>query len=391
MSSSEHPKSAPVTFLVFDAYAGGGVARATTNLANRLVATRQVRIISLYRRRRRARYRLDPAIDVTVLRDVRRTTGRTRTLLDQLPSRLRPAPSARNMSLLTDLLLRRAIRRVRTGVIISTRPSLHLALATFARRGVTTVGWDHLNFTARSSKLGQARVLRAAVPRLDGYVVLTHADAADYRRDMPGIRTTIEVIRNSVSWPIAPCPPGLDEKVVVSAGRLAARKGLGRLVRAFGLIAAAAPDWQLHIYGRGERREQLVDLIHRLGLEPQVLVKGYTRDLPATMRNASVYAMASRQEGFPLVLIEAMSVGLPLIAFDCPRGPAEIIRHRQNGLLIDNGQVHSFADGLLELMTDVELRRRMGRQALRDAESYTLDRVAADWERLFVTLGADGC
>ena len=111
----------PVTFLVVNAFAGGGVARAVANLTNQLVETRPVRIISLDRRPT-ARYPLDPAVEVVVLRDRHRHDDRR---LDRLPSRLRPVPSSRAMSLRTDLLLRRAIRGISSGVVVSTRPSLH--------------------------------------------------------------------------------------------------------------------------------------------------------------------------------------------------------------------------------------------------------------------------
>ena len=389
MSLSTHPQPAPVTFLVFDASSGGGVARAVVNLANQLVRGRPVRVISLYRRRRQPRYPLDPSVELTVLRDARNRT-RARTGLDRYPSRLRPPPSERNMSRLTDMLLERVLQEVPSGVVVSTRPSLHLALATFARPEVTTIGWDHLNFPRREANTKQMRVLRAAVPRLDAYVVLTDADAADYRRDLPGIDTRLTVIRNAGSWPVSAEPAPLEAKVVVAAGRLAARKGQRRLIKAFAPVAAAHPDWQLHLYGQGGKRKPLRAFVRELGLQSQVRFRGYSDDLPAVLRNASVYAMASRWEGFPLVLIEAMSVGLPLIAFDCPRGPGEIIRHRENGLLVENGRVHDYTRGLLELVEDAELRRRLGRQALRDAEGYTIESIAADWERLFDTLATTG-
>lgn len=376
----------PVTFLVFDISSGGGVARTVVNLANQLLASRPVHVISLYRRRQQPRFPLHPAVEVRVLRAVP-NRRRERTGLDRLPSRLRPAPSEANMSRLTDVLLRRALQEVRSGVVVSTRPSLHLALTTFARPEVRTVGWDHLSFPGRMKSLPQMRVLRAAVPKLDAYVVLTEADAEDYRRDLPAADTEIAVIRNAVSWPVAAEPPALDAQVVVAAGRLSARKGQRRLVRAFAPVAAAHPDWQLHIYGQGRKRKPLRALIRKLGLQSHVRLCGFTDDLPDVLRNASVYAMASRFEGFPLVLVEAMSVGLPLIAFDCPRGPGEIVHHRENGLLIENGRVGAYSRGLQELVDDAELRRRLGRRALLDAEQYTIESVAADWERLFNRLG----
>jgi glycosyltransferase involved in cell wall biosynthesis len=371
--------SEPITFLMHDAFSGGGVSRTTTNLANHLAKNRDVRMISLYRRRSEARFDLDDSIEVTVLDDLRRSP--LRRPLRRVPSRLRPMPSKKNMSLLSDLLLRRAIRDVRSGVIVSTRPSLHLALTTYARPEVTTVGWEHLNYVARSQSPRLIEVLHTAVPRLDGYVVLTEADAKDYRRDLPGLRTQVEVIRNSVTWPIRSQPAAVDSKVVVAAGRLVPRKGFKRLVRAFAPVARRHPDWQLHIYGNGEQKQEVADLIHRLGLDSQVLLRGYSRNLPEVLANASIFAMTSLSEGFPMVLIEAMSTGIPLIAFDCPRGPGETIRHGHNGLLIPEGPVRAFSRGLETLIADADLRARLGAQGLRDAEAYTIDNIAADWER----------
>ena len=389
-------KPGPIVFLMADAFGEGGVARTTTNLANHLAQTREVRVISLTRRRDKPRFELDDTIDLTVLDDLRgggsrvnrRLRRRLHRRLRRIPSRLRPLPSEKSVSLLTDLLLRRAIRGVRSGVIVSTRPSLHLALTTFARPGVTTVGWEHLNHESRSHNPRLMQVLHAAIPRLDGCVVLTEADAQDWRRDLPGLRTALEVIPNSVAWPIRAEPANVESKVVVAAGRLVPRKGFPRLIRAFAPVARRHDDWQLHIYGQGPQKQELAELIRRLDLDSQVLLRGYSRDLPDVLANASIFAMTSLSEGFPMVLIEAMSTGTPLIAFDCPRGPAEIIRNGSNGLLIPKGPFQQFTRGLESLVVDADLRARMGAQALQDAQAYTIQNVAADWDRFLERLTA---
>jgi glycosyltransferase involved in cell wall biosynthesis len=384
---SPNPRaSSPVHFVVFDAFAGGGVSRTTATLANHLSRTRPVRVVSLYRRRAVARFPLDPAVELTVLRDLTRPRPVVHRALDKVPSRLRPRPSERSMSLLTDLLLRRALRSITSGVVVSTRPALHLAVVTFARPGVTTVGWDHLNFPARFANPVHRAVLRTAVPRLDGYVVLTEADAVDYRAAFPEAATAVHALPNAAAWPVRAEPPPLDSKVVVAAGRLVPRKGFKRLVRAFAPVARDHPDWQLHIYGVGEQRREIAALVTKLGLEDQVRLAGYSHDLPSVLGSASVFAMSSLSEGFPLVLLEALSTGVPLIAFDCPRGPGEIVRDGRNGLLIPEGPYRRFTEGLRTLVEDDELRVRLGAQALRDAESYTVEAVAARWERLFADL-----
>jgi glycosyltransferase involved in cell wall biosynthesis len=390
MPLPERSRRPSVTFLVFDAYSGGGVSRTTANLANHLARTRDVRVINLYKwRRRRARFALDPAVELITLRDPAQPLPGWARALDARPSRLRPAPTGANMTLLTDLLLRRALRAVPAGsVVISTRPSLHLAATAYVRRGVKTIGWEHLNFSSRMKLPRMRALLEGAVPDLDGYVVLTQADASDYRRALPLGKTEVEVIRNSVAWPVPGERPARDSKTVVAAGRLIAHKGFKRLIRAYAPIARSHPDWQLHIYGEGPLKRELKALVARLGLEHQVRIQGYTRDLHAVLAQASVFAMASRKEGFPMVLIEAMSNGVPLIAFDCPRGPAEIIRHGENGLLIPEGPIRRYTRALRGLVEDAELRERLGAQALRDADEYTIEHIAAQWEGLFARLGA---
>jgi glycosyltransferase involved in cell wall biosynthesis len=380
MHDRDRYDAVPVTFLVDDVFGGGGIARTVTNLANHLAEKHPVRVISYRQGRRRPRFPLSPSIRRTVLQKRNEEPGRIAEWLDSVPTVLRPRPT--NMTLRTDRLLWRAIRSVRSGVLVTTRPSLHLAASRFARRGVATIAWDHMNFPHRTRIPGQLEVIRSARERLSGYVVLTERDADDHARMVPEAPAPT-VIHNSFSWPVSETPAPLDSKVVVYAGRAPFRPPTGRLVRCFAEAAAGRPDWQLHLYGKGRKRAEVAALAASLGLEDQVKLMGYTRDLPGVLAGASAFAMASQSEGFPMVLIEAMSVGLPLIAFDCPRGPGEIIDHGSNGLLVPDGDLAAYTAGLADLMDDQELRRRLGAQGLTDAKDYTIDRIGARWEQLF--------
>ncbi|MGZ4534756.1 MAG: glycosyltransferase family 4 protein [Nocardioidaceae bacterium] len=378
----------PVHVLLFHAYGSGGVARTVVNLANHLADTRDVEVISLFRRRDEPRFPLDPRVRLTVLHDTRRTNP-FRAGLARRPTRLRPAPSETQLSLLTDLLLRRKLGSLRDGLLLSTRPSLHLAATRYAPKGVVTVGQEHLNFPTRSRNPRQLPVLTTAVPGLDAYTVLTEADAADYRAALPGVDTDIRVIRNALPWPVADAPAPLDRKVVVAAGRLAPEKGYPRLLRAFAPLAAAHPDWELHIYGEGPERAALAARIDRLGLDGRALLMGYTDDLRGVLADASAYAMTSHSEGFPMALIEAMSVGLPPVVMDCPRGPAEIVADGRNGRLVADGDEGGFTAALRDVVERADVRRRLGAQALEDSTAYTMDRIGAQWEALFTELEDD--
>ena len=206
--------------------------------------------------------------------------------------------------------------------------------------------------------------------------MLTHADAEDYRRELPGLGTPVEVIRNALPWPPAETPAALDSKVVVAAGRLAREKGFARMVDAFAPVARDAPGLAAAHLRRGRRAR----VAHRAGAPARARrsrsgCPGSRDDFRAVLAGASVYAMTSRAEGFPMVLIEAMSAGVPLVAMDCPRGPGEIVDDGKNGFLVDDGDVAGFTAALRRLVEDDELRRSCGRQAHEDSRQYALEVV----------------
>jgi glycosyltransferase involved in cell wall biosynthesis len=195
----------------------------------------------------------------------------------------------------------------------------------------------------------------------------------------------VATIPNALSWPLEG-RSRLESRTVVAAGRLVRRKGMGRLIRAYLPVARAHPDWQLLIYGRGGLQADLQALIERRGVVDQVRLMGHTDDLAAALESASLFATASRAEGFPMVLLEAMSKGLPLVAFDCPRGPRDIVRDGENGRLVPNGDIPAFTAALEDLVGDEQSLRRMGARARADAATYSMDGVVARWEALFDTI-----
>lgn len=292
------------------------------------------------------------------------------------------------MNHLTDLVLRRALADVTDGALLSTRPSLHLAaLQLRPSSDVPVVGQDHGHFENRFAPDRSTAVLDHAIPRLDAFTVLTAADADDYRTRFPEAACRIHHVPNALPWPVAGEPALLDAKVVVTAGRLDAAKGHARMIRAFAPVAAAHPDWQLHVYGAGPEDRRLEAQIEELGLTDSVRLMGYSLDLRSVLASAAVYALTSHTESFSMSLIEAMSVGLPTVAMDCPRGPREIVRHGETGFLVPDGGERAFSDALLRLVEDDDLRRRMGAAALERSHRWSMDEVGARWVELFRQVG----
>jgi glycosyltransferase involved in cell wall biosynthesis len=253
-----------------------------------------------------------------------------------------------------------------------------------AHPGIVTIGQEHMHPDHHAPALRSA--MRRRLRRLDAFVVLTEGHRARYRRLLRG-RGRVEVVPNTVR----PLPgPKADPaaRTIFAAGRLVDQKGFDLLLEAFAPVAAAHPDWRLRICGHGPRHGALAARVARLGLEHAVSLEPPTTDIGADMAAASVFALSSRFEGFPLVLLEAMSKGMAVAAFDCPTGPADIVEHRRNGLLVPRRDVAALSAALLELVEDEELRRRCGRAAAVTAQRWAMPAIGPRWDALLAELAA---
>jgi glycosyltransferase involved in cell wall biosynthesis len=377
-----------IAFLIHTAYGIGGTIRTTFNLAQQLATgpgAHDVEIISVIRDRDRPRLPLDPAVRLRALADLRRDSSDC--VLDdprhRRPSAVFPSSDRRHAaySALTDELIGRCLAGLDADVVVGTRPGLNVHLARQAPRRLVRVAQEHLTLDTHSTRL--VLTLRRRYPALDAVTTTTRADAAVYRRRMPGLRVTD--VPNSV--PPATVPPSdCSAPVVVAAGRLAEAKRYDDLIRAFAVVCAARPDWSLRLYGSGELRPALEALITSLGVGKHVTLMGPVSPLEPELAKASVLAVTSTVESFGMTLVEGMRVGLPVVATDCPLGPREIVRHGVDGLLVPPRDTAAVAAALLGLAEDDDLRRAMGRAALKSAERYDPALIADRHLALFQSL-----
>ena len=222
--------------------------------------------------------------------------------------------------------------------------------------------------------------LEKAVKRLDQFVVLTHTDAEDWKK----VRKAT-VIPNSVPfYPLQTIPS--EEKVVISIGRMYPQKGFDRLIRTWKIVHQKYPDWKLHIYGKGPYKEQYLSLIESCNLEKSVIIISPTANIKEKYLASSFYVMSSRFEGFGMVLIEAMACGLPVIAFDCPHGPREIISEGEDGFLVEEGNTEALAEKIIFLIEHKSIRQQMGQNARKNVLRYSQEKVMNQWINLFHSL-----
>lgn len=171
---------------------------------------------------------------------------------------------------------------------------------------------------------------------------------------------------------------------VMAAGRIAPVKGFDKLIKAWKIVSVQAPQWQLHIFGQGEPDyiSVLQELIEEKQLQEHVILKNAVPDLSKEMVDYSFYVMSSKTECFPMVLLESFAVGLPVVSFDCPTGPRNIVNSGYDGILVDNQDINQLAEKIVLLITNNELRLKMGRHAKKTAEQFSKVRVMNSWKTI---------
>lgn len=173
-------------------------------------------------------------------------------------------------------------------------------------------------------------------------------------------------------------------KAVISVGRLCYQKGFDFLIDAWKLVVQKYPDWYLNIYGEGGWRNELQKKIESLGLSNVIKLRGRCTRMEDEFINSSMLVMSSRAEGFPLILLEAASCGLPLISYDCPSGPSEIVTDGENGYLIPHvGDIDAMAEKICLLIENAELRKQMGEKAKLMVDKFSPLKIKEQWMTLF--------
>ncbi|GAA3791102.1 hypothetical protein GCM10022226_07590 [Sphaerisporangium flaviroseum] len=382
------PDTGTVRILLLHAYGMGGTIRTVLNLAEYLARGRDVEIVSVLRTSEQPFFDIPPGVRVRFLDDRTTTPGWAGRLLSRFPGPFVPGEenAKSSFTLWTELRLIAYLRSLRTGVLIATRPALTVMTALFAPPGVITIGQEHVTLGTQSPAMRS--LFKRRYGRFDAFVTLTEADREQYAKLLKGDppRRLLQ-IPNAIPE-LDGCISHLDEKTVVSMGRLVYAKGFDRLVNAWKTVAEAHPDWVLRIYGRGteERRDRLQARIDDAGLSDKVFLMGSTAHVGVELSKSSIYAVSSRYEGFGMTILEAMSRGLPVVSFDCPNGPREIITDGRDGLLITSKKAAALGEGICRLIADEDLRRTLGRNALITATRYDLDTVGARWDALLADL-----
>lgn len=278
--------------------------------------------------------------------------------------------------------------------IVSTTCGRDLDFLTEIKDGSKKIGESHIakqycrNFHLMEARGGIFKIVAKywrrkqenAIKQLDALVVLTNHDADSWKTVKDAI-----VIPNPITITI-PQISTCENNKIISVGRLSEQKGFDMLINAWKIVSKKYPDWELNIYGEGELKGCLEKQIKDNVLGNSLHLCGPTKNVVEKYAESSIYVMSSRFEGFGLVLVEAMSCGIPCISFDCPYGPSDIIRHNEDGLLVENGNIQKLADAIIYLIKNSFTRKQMGKKSFENSLRYSINNIMQQWTNLFIEL-----
>ena len=290
--------------------------------------------------------------------------------------------------------LNKLLCEIRPDITISTLGGLDIEFLCYLKDG--SVKFGELHFPGNFRQLMARKLSNAFLPNLiarlrtDGFrkkckklsklIVLTEEEKSSWKDSR-----NVKVIPNALSFypeVTSDCSP----KKAIAVGRLVYEKGFDMLIEAWKAVHQKHPDWELNIFGQGNEKENLFQLIAKNNLETVVKIHEPDKDIYSRYLEHSMMLFPSRYlEALPMVLIEAMSSGLPLIAFDAPCGPKDIITDGKNGFLIKAEDIQTLSEKINQMIESDELRKTMGKQAREISLNYSEDKIMKRWVDLFTS------
>ncbi|MPM97019.1 Glycosyltransferase Gtf1 [bioreactor metagenome] len=245
---------------------------------------------------------------------------------------------------------------------------------------INHICWEHFNFNVDLGVFFRSFARKLAAKYCTTIVTLTNRDKELWQRGISNIHANIVPIPNPNPLKNINNRPHLSDKTILSIGRLTYQKGFDLLITAWAEVCKSNSAWKLKIIGNGEDETKLKQLAQDLEISDRVIFFPSTSEIDKYYCNSSFYCLSSRFEGFPMVLLEAQAFGLPIIAFNCDTGPSDLVVHKENGFLVENGSINDLAEKLLEALNLSEIDYgKLSSNTLEMRNKFSSENVILKW------------
>lgn len=361
----------------------GGIEKSIIALANLLCKKYEVEIVCTYKLYDKPVFDLNKKVKVCYLMDgyrPNRVEFKRALKKKKIFTALKEGLKSLKILHLRRKTMINYIKNSDADVIISTRDIFNAWLGDYAKSEVLKIGWEHNHY---HDNYRYARNVIRSVYYLD-YFVLVSASLKDfYESHLTTSNCQCVYIPNIIDK-IPKKVSSLETKRIVSVGRLSPEKGYIDLLKVFSVIANKYPTWHLDIIGDGVEKERLEKFINNHELNERVTLHGFQNKdyIDKILHDSSIYVMTSYTESFGIVLLEAMSHGLPCIAFDSAEGARELINSGMNGYLIKNRSYAAMIKKIEDLMKNKNVRKKIGLAGRESIKIYTSEIVGEQWYNL---------
>ena len=360
----------------------GGIEKSVSALANLLSSKYKVEIACTYKLYDEPVFDLNKNIEIKYLTNV---VPNHKELAQAKKSKnpfriIKEMLKGANVLRLRRKTMIKYITHTDSDVIISTRDIFDDWLGEYGSKDKLKIGWEHNHY---HDNLKYAKEIVRATSKLD-YLVLVSKNLKDfYSKELRKSKCKCIFIPNIVDSLPPKCSP-LTEERLVSVGRLSPEKGFMDLLEIYNKLVKKHPAWKLDIIGDGSEREKLEKYIKNNNLEENVTLHGFRKKdyIDKVLQSSSIYLMTSYTESFGIVLIEAMSHGLPCIAFSSAEGAVELIDSGRNGYLINNRNSEAYIKKVEDLMEDRDVRKSIGMEGRKSIRRYSGEEVVKDWYKI---------